>query len=111
MSVILESAVPVLLASKTKPSAHFDEVDVQTLVASTIFAKPIAPQVFKVDSPTFFPRRIGCEVMLGARLSFADPSDVLPDVSRQMIYVVGIPRVILVYGAPLGKGWQFIAKH
>jgi len=37
-AVASESAISILFAGETKARAHFDEIDVQTLVSSTIFA-------------------------------------------------------------------------
>ena len=33
-----EAAIPILFPRETKPRAHFDEINVQTLVSSTVFA-------------------------------------------------------------------------
>jgi hypothetical protein len=41
--------------------------------------------------------------MLGSRRPFADPCDVLANLGGQIIDMLGIPRIVLVNAAPLGK--------
>jgi hypothetical protein len=108
---ISETAGSILLADKPKPRAHFNEVHVQTLVSSTIVAQAVAAKIFKVDSPALFVRRISCKIMLGARRPFADSSDVLSDLNRQIVCMMRIPRTIRVYSAAFGKASRFTAKH
>jgi hypothetical protein len=79
-----ETALSVLFADEPKPRAHFNEVDVQTIVSSTIFAKAVALEIFKVDSPAVFVRRVGCEIMLGAGRPPADSGDVISDLNGQV---------------------------
>jgi hypothetical protein len=105
-----EAAFSILLVAETKPRTYFNEVDVQTLVSSTIFAKAVALKVLEVYSPALFVRRVGCEVMLGPRRPLADSSDVLSDINRQIAYVVRIPRILLMCCAGFGKSWEFAAK-
>jgi len=81
------------------------------LISSTIFAQAIASKVFKVYSPALFARRVGCKVMLGAGRSFADSSDVVSDLSGESIYMMRIPRIVLICGAAFGNGRQFTAKQ
>jgi len=81
------------------------------LVSSTKFAQAIASQIFKVYSPALFVRRVGCKVMLGAGRSLADSSDVLSDLSGQIVYMMRIPRIALIYGTAFGKNRRFTAKH
>jgi hypothetical protein len=80
-------------------------------VSSTIFAKAIAVEIFKVDSPAVFVRRVGCEVMLGAGRPFADSSDVVSDLNGQNAYMTRIPRSIFARDGTLGRSWQFTAKQ
>ena len=49
--------------------------------------------------------------MLGAGRSFADSSDVLSDLSGQIIYMMRIPRIVLMYGTAFGNSRQFTAKQ
>jgi hypothetical protein len=49
--------------------------------------------------------------MLGAGRSFADSSDVLSDLGGQIIYMMRIPRIVLIYGTAFGNGRQFTAKQ
>jgi hypothetical protein len=80
------------------------------LVSSTIFAQAIASKIFKVYSPAFFVRRVGCKVMLGAGWPLANSSDVLSDLYGQIVYMMRIPRIMLISGAAFGKSRQFSAK-
>jgi hypothetical protein len=90
---------------------HINEVHVQTFVPSMIFAKAIALEIIKVDSPAVFVRRVGCEVMLGFRRPLADSSDVMSDLNRQIVYMMRIPRSLLVCGAGSSGSWEFTAKQ
>jgi hypothetical protein len=96
---ISETTVSILLAGEPKPRVYRNEVNVQTLVSSAIFAQAIASKIFKVYSPTLFVRSVGCEVVLGARRPLTDPSDVLPDLDGQIVYMMWVPRIILNHGA------------
>jgi hypothetical protein len=49
--------------------------------------------------------------MLGAGRSFADSSDVVSDLSGESIYMMRIPRIVLICGAAFGNGRQFTAKQ
>jgi hypothetical protein len=91
--------------------AHFNEVHVQTLVSSTIFAKAVASKVLEVYSPALFVRRVGCKLMLGTSLTLADSYDVLPDVSRQIVDMMGIPRIIVDNGATFRGGRELTRKQ
>jgi hypothetical protein len=106
-----EAAVSVLFADEPKTRIHSNEVNVQTLISSTIFAQAIASKVFKVYSPALSVRRIGCKVMLRAGWSLADSSDVLSDLSRQMVYMMRIPRIVPNYGTAFGNSRHFTAKQ
>jgi hypothetical protein len=108
---ISEAALSVLFADDSKPRVHINEVHVQTFVPSTIFAKAIALEIFKVDSPAVFVRRVGCEVMLGFRRPLADSSDVMSNLNRQIVYMMRIPRSLLVCGAGSGRSREFTAKQ
>jgi hypothetical protein len=81
------------------------------LISSAIFAQAVASKVFKVYSPALFVRRVGCKVMLGARRSLADSSDVLSDLSGQIIYMMRIPRIVIMYGTAFGNSRRFTAKQ
>jgi hypothetical protein len=100
-----------LFVAETKPRAYFNEVDVQTLVTSTIFAKAVAMKVLEVYSPALFVRRVGCEVMLGSRWPLADSSDVLSDINGQIAYVMRIPRILLMCCAGFGKSWSSLQSR
>jgi hypothetical protein len=80
-------------------------------VSSTIFAKAIAVEIFKVDSPAMFVRRVGCEFMLGFGRPLADSSDVMSDLSGQIVYMIRIPRIVMSCGAASGNCRQFAAKQ
>ena len=54
---------------------------------------------------------MGCKVMLGAGRSFADSSDVLSDLSEQIIYMMRIPRIVIMCGTAFGNSWRFTAKQ
>jgi hypothetical protein len=62
--------------------AGFHEINVQALISATEFAQSFAVKIFEVYSPPLFAWRIGCEIMLSAGRTLADPNDVLPDVRR-----------------------------
>ena len=47
---------------------------------------------------------------LSAGRTLADSSDVLPDFSGQIVYMMRIPKIVLVYGAAFGNSRQFVAK-
>jgi hypothetical protein len=81
------------------------------LISSTIFAQAIASKIFKVYSPALFARRVGCKVMLGAGRPFADSSDVLSDLSGQMVHMTRIPRILFICGTALRNSGQFTAKQ
>jgi hypothetical protein len=49
--------------------------------------------------------------MLGAGRSFADSSDVLSDLSRQIAYMTSIPRILLICGTAFGNSGQFTANQ
>ena len=49
--------------------------------------------------------------MLGAGRSFADSSNVLSDLSGQIVYMTRIPRILLVYGTSFGNSGQLTAKQ
>jgi hypothetical protein len=80
-------------------------------VSSTIFAKAIAVEVFKVDSPAVFVRRVSCEIMLGSWWPFADSTNVVSDLNGQIAYMVRIPRSILACDRAPGRSGQFTAKQ
>jgi hypothetical protein len=101
-----EAAISILPFGETKPRAYLNEVNVQTLISSTIFAQAIASKIFKVYSPALFARRVGCKVR-----SFADSSNVLSDLSGQIVYMTRIPRILLVYGTSFGNSGQLTAKQ
>jgi hypothetical protein len=99
----LEPAGRIALSDESKTRTDSNEINVQTLIASTIFAQTLASKVFEVYSPTLLLRGVACKIMLGAGRPLADSRDVLPDFSGQIIDVMRIPRFILVHGASFGK--------
>jgi hypothetical protein len=80
-------------------------------VSSTIFAKAIAVEIFKVDSPAVFVRRVGREFMLGFGRPLADSSDVMSDLSWQIVYMIMVPRIVMSCGTAFGNCRQFAAKQ
>jgi hypothetical protein len=93
----------IVLAGEPKMAADFNEIYVQTLVPSTIFAQAVAAKILKVYPPALFVRRVCRKVVLGGGRPFADAGDVLSDLSRQIVDVMRVPRIILVHGTPLGN--------
>jgi hypothetical protein len=91
--------------------AHSDEINIQTLISSTKFAQTIASKVFKVYPPALFVRRVGCKVMLCAGGAFADCCDVLPDVSGQIIDMMGVVWIFVDYGAASRGGRELARKQ
>jgi hypothetical protein len=49
--------------------------------------------------------------MLGAGRSLADSSDVLSDLSGQIVYMMRIPRIVPDYGTAFGYSRHFAAKQ
>lgn len=49
--------------------------------------------------------------MLGAGRSFADCSDVLSDLRGQIVYMTGIPRILLICDTAFGNSGQFTANQ
>jgi hypothetical protein len=49
--------------------------------------------------------------MLGAGRSLADSSDVVSDFSGQIVYMMRIPRVVLVYSTAFGSSGRLITKQ
>lgn len=87
--------------------ARRDEIDVQALVSSAVLAQSIASKIFEIDPPALFLRRVGREIVLGDWWSLAETGDVVPYVRRKIVYMVGIPRVVLAHTASSGKGGEF----
>jgi hypothetical protein len=106
----LKSAVCIQFSGEAKTRAHGNEVNIQTLISSAIFAQTIASKVFKMNSPALLVRRVGRKMKLSAGRTLADSSDVLPDFSGQIVYMMRIPKIVLVYGAAFGNSRQFVAK-
>lgn len=102
--LISEAAVSILLAGEPKMRVHRHEVNVQTLVSSTIVVgQAIASKIFKVYAPTLFVRRVGGKIMLGGGRPLADSSDVLSDLSGQIVYMMRVPGIILYLCCRLWK--------
>ena len=102
--LISEAAVSILLAGEPKMRVHRHEVNVQTLVSSTIIVgQAIASKIFKVYAPTLFVRRVDGKIMLGGGRPLADSSDVLSDLSGQIVYMMRVPGIILICAAGFGK--------
>jgi hypothetical protein len=106
-----EAALSILFIGETKPRAYFNEVHVQTLISSAIFAKTVALKVLKIYSPAIFARRVGCKVTLGPGRALTDLSDILPDFGGQIADMMGIPRIILECGACSRDGREFTRKQ
>jgi hypothetical protein len=110
--LISEAAVSILLAGEPKMRVHRHEVNVQTLVSSTIVVgQAIASKIFKVYAPTLFVRRVGGKIMLGGGRPLADSSDVLSDLSGQIVYMMRVPGIILICAAGSGNSREFTAKQ
>jgi hypothetical protein len=73
------AAISINLCAEAIPCASFNEIHVQTLVSSTIFAEAVASKVLEMYSPTLFARRVGCKITLGAGRPLTDSGDILPD--------------------------------
>jgi hypothetical protein len=92
--------------------ADLHEVDVQTLVAMTVFAaQATASKVLKVYPPTVFMRRIGSEFMPSAGRSLADDRNVLSDLRGKIAYVMRVPWLILNDGTSFGESREFTDKQ
>jgi hypothetical protein len=92
--------------------AHFHEVDVQTLVAMTVFAaQAAAAKVLKVYPPTVFMGRIGSEFMPSAGRSLADYRNVPSDLRGKIAYAMSVPWLILDDGASFGDSREFTDKQ
>jgi hypothetical protein len=107
-----ETAVGVGFPGKLPVRAHSNEVDVKTLVSPTIFGQAVAValKVFEIYSPALLLRIVRCRIMLSARRALTDFSDVVADLSRQIVDVMRVPRGISIHGAPLGYSLKFVAK-
>ena len=93
---IFETAICIAFFGKAKVRAHGNEINVQTLISSTIFAQSIAVKIFKVYSPALLVRRIGCEVMLSDWRTLTEPSDVVSDFDRKIVDTMRIPRAVVI---------------
>jgi hypothetical protein len=49
--------------------------------------------------------------MPSAGRTLADCSDVLSDFVGQIVYMMTIPRIVLIHGAAFGNGHHFTAKQ
>ena len=78
----LETTIPILLCAEMKSRAYLAEVHVETLAASTIIAKTIALEIFKVYPPAMFVWKIRCEVMLSMGRPLAESRNVMPNFNR-----------------------------
>jgi hypothetical protein len=105
-----KTAISVLFRGETKPRAYFNEVHIQTLVSSTIYAKAVASEVLDVYPPSLFARRIGCEIVLGASRALAHSNDILPDVCRQVVDMMRVPNLVSRWRATTGYGLEVREK-
>ncbi|MCP3413927.1 hypothetical protein NLM16_07440 [Bradyrhizobium brasilense] len=88
------------------------EVHIHALVTFAILPDHAALQIFEVYPPALFLRRVGRKVVLRDRRSPADSGNVSPHVGRQVVYVIGIKRIMLVaYAAALAKGRRDAQEH
>jgi len=106
----LEAAVSVVLSGEPETRADSNEVNIQALISSTIFAQTAAPKVFEIYPPALLMRRIGCKVILRAGRPLADCSDVLSDFGGQIVDVTRIPRIIPGDGASHRSSRHHTAK-
>jgi hypothetical protein len=107
----LKSAGCIALSDESETRADRNEINVQTLISSTIFAQTIASKVFEVYPPALLMRRVGCKIILRAGRTLADCSYVLSDFVGQIVYMMTIPRIVLIHGAAFGNGRHFTAKQ
>lgn len=91
--------------------SHFDKVDVQTLIAVTIFTQAFALQVFEIDPPAMLWRQVRCEFVHRPWRSFADTGDVLLNLGRQASYVMRIPSVFFGDNAAFGERANMTPKQ
>lgn len=71
------------------------KIDIQALARVAIFTQSVAPKIFEIYAPAFFLGRIGCEVVLGYRRSLANARDILLNLKRQVVDVMGVPWIVL----------------
>ncbi|GIQ75202.1 hypothetical protein BraRD5C2_36430 [Bradyrhizobium sp. RD5-C2] len=88
-----------------------DEVDIQALVASAIFPDHAALQIFEVDPPALFLRRVGREVVLCDRRALANSGNVLPHIEGQVVDVIVVKRIMFVAYTALGKSRGDAREH
>jgi hypothetical protein len=86
---ISEAAVSILLVGEPKMRVQRNEVNVQTLVSP----KPLHRRYSMFMRQGFSCG--SCKIMLGA--GRADSSDVLSDLSGQIVQMMRVPRIILIY--------------
>jgi hypothetical protein len=90
--------------------AYIKEINVQTLISSTIFGQPVTSEILKIYSPALLMRSVGCKIILSAGRPFADCSDVLSDFHGQIVDVMRIPRIVLIDGAAHGTSRHHAEK-
>jgi hypothetical protein len=91
--------------------AHLNEVHVETLVASTIFAQAFASKVLKINPPPVIARQVSCKLVLRDRRPLADSRDVVPDLGRQAVYMLVIPGRVSIRGGASGERRRFAQKQ
>jgi hypothetical protein len=106
-----EAAISICLCGEAIPRAYLNEVHVKTLVSSAIFAKGVASKVLKIYSPALFARRVCGKLMPRGGRAVANPSDILPDFGGQTVDMLGIPRIIMQYGAAFRRRREFTRKQ
>ncbi|UFX47867.1 hypothetical protein HAP47_0014860 [Bradyrhizobium sp. 41S5] len=87
------------------------KIHIQALIASAIFPDHAALQIFEVDPPALFSRRVGRKVVLRDRRSLANSSNVLPHIEGQVVDVIVVKRIVFVAYAALGKSRGDAQKH
>ncbi|WLA86197.1 MULTISPECIES: hypothetical protein [Bradyrhizobium] len=87
------------------------EVHIHALVASAILPDHAALQIFEVDPPAIFLRRVGRKVVMRNRHSLANSGNVSPHVGRQIVDVIVIKRIVLVAYAAVGKSRRDAQEH
>ena len=78
----LEPTVSVVPSGKPEMRANSNEVNIQTLISSTILAQTVASKVFEIDPPALLVRRVSCKIIHCAGRPPADGSDILSNFGR-----------------------------
>jgi hypothetical protein len=100
-----------MLSGKSEVSTYRNEVNIETLIASSVFAQAFALQVFKVDPPAMLLRRVGRKIVHRTWGAVANARDIVPNLSRKNSDVLWIPRVVVTDRAALGNRRKLSAQQ